>query len=387
MGLAVSPGRAYSALEEKLRAEESAGDTRYSFFNANLDIVTRADNFSHLQSTCETFKKFRETGVHEGLWWLHVASPSDDDIESLSRMFSLHPLTTEDIKVRELREKVELFGSYYFVSVLPPRSLELKTVPDSSANFYGIVFPEGILSISFGGGQDPAHVWKRIKEHQSLFSPTSDWICYALMYVAFLAEIGIQANDRSDDIVDGFAPLINHVQTGVEMMEDGLSVTRPDDIGLALQSISKWRKDVIQIRRLLHDKTDLIRCFARHCNYSVATAAEITLYLRDIQDHVLTMMSNLTSAEQMLSRSQSKYLGRLEFDSTCMRNSIASTLSRVTILGTIVVTMQLISGSFGMNVNVPGKTVDNCTWWFGILGFFLLFGLLFILLAKRARII
>ncbi|KAJ5649222.1 uncharacterized protein N7484_002945 [Penicillium longicatenatum] len=375
MGPAVSPGRAslYSALEEKLGTAESAGDTRYSFFNSNLDTVTHADDFSQLQTTCEPFKDFRETGVHDGLWWLHVASPSDDDIEFLSRMFGLHPLTTEDIKVRELREKVELFGAYYFVSVLPPRQLGLSTVPNSSAaNFYGIVFPEGILSITFGDGQDPAHVWKRIKDHQSDFSPTSDWICYALI----------------DDIVDGFAPLIDRVQTGVEMMEDGLSVTRPDEIGLALQNISKCRKEVTQIRRLLHDKTDLIRCFARHCGYSGATAAEITLYLRDIQDHVLTMMSNLTSAEQMLSRSQSKYLGRLEFDSTCMRNSLASTLSRVTIIGTIVVTMQVISGSFGMNINVPGQYVEgNCKWWFGILAFILGFAVLFILFAKRVRIL
>ncbi|KAJ5536011.1 hypothetical protein N7513_009197 [Penicillium frequentans] len=373
MGPTVSPGRAYSALEEKLGTAESAGDTRYSFFNSNLDTVTHANDFSQLQSTCEPFKDFRETGVHKGLWWLHVASPSDDDVEFLSRMFGLHPLTTEDIKVRELREKVELFGSYYFVSVLPPRQLGLTNAPNSSAaNFYGIVFPEGILSITFGDGQDPAHVWKRIKDHQSDFSPTSDWICYALI----------------DDIVDGFAPLIDRVQTGVEMMEDGLSITRPDEIGLALQNISKCRKEVTQIRRLLHDKTDLIRCFARHCGYSGATAAEITIYLRDIQDHVLTMMSNLTSAEQMLSRSQSKYLGRLEFDSTCMRNSLAGTLSRVTIIGTIIVTMQVISGSFGMNVNVPGQYVEgNVKWWLSILAFILGFSVLFIAFAKRARII
>ncbi|KAJ5948018.1 hypothetical protein N7466_001033 [Penicillium verhagenii] len=369
MGPTVPLGRTDSALEEKSGAE-SASDTRYSFFNSSLDTVTRANGFSHLESICEPFKDFKETGDHKGLWWLHVASPSDDDIEILSRMFGLHPLTTEDIKVRELREKVELFGAYYFVSVLPPRQLKLITVPDaSSANFYGIVFPEGILSITFGDGQDPAHVWKRIKEHQSDFSPTSDWICYALI----------------DDIVDGFAPHIDRVQTGVEMMEDGLSVTRPDDIGLALQNISKCRKEVTQIRRLLHDKTDLIRCFARHCNYSVSTAEEITLYLRDIEDHVLTMMSNLTSAEQMLSRSQSKYLARLDLDSTCMRNQIANTLNRVTVIGTIMVVGQVVSGSFGQNVNVPGENVTNTHWWFGILSFIVGFTALFIMFAKRVR--
>ncbi|KAJ6157027.1 hypothetical protein N7497_005912 [Penicillium chrysogenum] len=316
-----------------------------------------------------------ETGIHTGLWWLHVSTPSNEDIDALSRVLDIHPLTVEDIKTRELREKTEPFGPYYFVSLRLPQWPKMAIGSRaSSANIYGIVFREGIISFTYGNNQHAAHVWSRIKKQQSQLSLTSDWICYALMY---------EPVTTRDDIVDDFAPLINRVQTGVEMVEDGVSVTRPGDIGLALQSIYKYRKEVTHIRQLLHDKTDVIRSFARHCGSLGSTPADVTLYLSDIQDHVLTMMANLANAEQMLSRSQSKYLSQLSFDSTRMRNTIVGTLARLTGIGAVIVMMQVITGLFSMNISIPGLGVVGLSCWFGILGLILGLILLFLVVAKR----
>jgi hypothetical protein len=38
-------------------------------------------------------------------------------LDALSRVLDIHPLTVEDIKTRELREKTEPFGPYYFILV------------------------------------------------------------------------------------------------------------------------------------------------------------------------------------------------------------------------------------------------------------------------------
>lgn len=185
--------------------------------------------------------------------------------------------------------------------------------------------------------------------------------------------------------MDGFAPLIDRVQAGVEMMEDGVSVTQPNDICLALQEIYKYRKEVTRIHQVLRDKTDVIRCFARHCESLGPASLEV--YLDDIQDHVLTMIAGLANAEQMLSRSQSKYLGQLSFGSTRIRNETAGALSRLTVIGGILIIGQVLTMLFGMNVNVPGENVPNLSWWFGILGFIIGLSLLGLVIAKRTRII
>ncbi|KAJ5823377.1 hypothetical protein N7447_005717 [Penicillium robsamsonii] len=58
-------------------------------------------------------------------------------------------------------------------------------------------------------------------------------------------------------------------------MEDSVSIIRPEDIGLVLQSIFKSRKEVIRIRQLLHEKTDAIQCFTRHCGIFGAAPTEV----------------------------------------------------------------------------------------------------------------
>lgn len=123
-----------------------------------------------------------EDGTYPGLWWLDVTAPSEDDIETLSRIFNLHPLTTEDIKIRENREKIEAFGPYYFLSLRPALQVETYVgARTSTVNVYAVVFRNGVLSFSMGGNPHVGHVRNRIREHQSHLSLTSDWICYALM--------------------------------------------------------------------------------------------------------------------------------------------------------------------------------------------------------------
>jgi magnesium transporter len=172
-------------------------------------------------------------------------------------------------------------------------------------------------------------------------------------------------------------------------MEDSVSITRPDDIGLALQQIYRCRKEVLHIRQLLNDKTDVIRCFARHCDAFGASPSQVGLYLSDIQDHVLTMMANLDAAEQMLSRGQSKYLSQLSFDSTRMRNQISHALSRLTVIAGIVVPLQFVTGLFGMNVTVPAQAdkADSLTAWFSILGVLVALVVVFFVVARRLRIL
>lgn len=172
-------------------------------------------------------------------------------------------------------------------------------------------------------------------------------------------------------------------------MEDSVSITRPDDIGLALQKIYHCRKEVLHIRQLLNDKTDVIRCFARHCDAFGVSSSQVRLYLSDIQDHVLTMMANLDAAEQMLSRGQSKYLSQLSFDSTRMRNQIAHAISRLTVIAGVVVPLQFVTGLFGMNVTVPAQSdkINSLTAWFTILGVLLALVVVFIAVARKIRVL
>lgn len=145
----------------------------------------------------------------------------------------------------------------------------------------------------------------------------------------------------------------------------------------------------MSLLRLLGGKADVIKGFAKRCNeqYLIAPRGDVGLYLSDVQDHVVTMMSNLSHFEKMLSRSHANYLAQISVDNIAQGNKANALLGKVTLIATILVPLNLIAGLFGMNVNVPGKNAEGLGWWFGIVGVILMFTVSCTVIAKRLKYI
>lgn len=143
----------------------------------------------------------------------------------------------------------------------------------------------------------------------------SDWISYGII----------------DDITDAYAPLIERVEDEVDVIDDSIlgmhsSQSSPDpsrtvgdgmmkslgigkgfeeiqisdDEGDMLRRVGECRRKVMGLYRLLGNKADVIKGFAKRCNeqWEVAPRSEIGFYLGDIQDHIVTMTANLSHYEK-----------------------------------------------------------------------------------------
>jgi magnesium transporter len=244
-------------------------------------------------------------------FWLDVLSPTEAEMRVLSKAFGIHPLTTEDILMQEAREKVELFHNYYLVNY---RTFEQDHSSEhhlEPVNMYVVVFREGVISFHFSLSPHPANVRRRIRQLKDYLELTADWISYAII----------------DDITDVFAPLIQSLEEEVDEIDDAIlqlhttseervsgdaaasspfnekrserGAAEPQDSGgNMLRRVGEARK-VMGIYRLIGNKADVIKGFAKRCNeqWDVAPRSDIGLYLGDIQDHVLTMTSNLNHCE------------------------------------------------------------------------------------------
>ena len=328
-------------------------------------------------------------------FWLDVLSPTETEMRVLSKTFGIHPLTAEDIMVQEAREKVELFRNYYFVNY---RTFEQDMNSEDflePINMYVIVFREGVISFHFSMTPHPANVRRRIRQLKDYLILSSDWISYAII----------------DDITDVFAPLIQNVEDEVDDIDDSIlqlhsggddkskddkskndknnsnekgsdagEPTTGESGGDMLRRVGECRKKVMGLYRLLGNKADVIKGFAKRCNeqWEIAPRSEIGLYLGDIQDHILTMTSNLSHYEtyvdsyslssplssslalmqetritRLLSRAHSNYLAQINIRMNERQEQTADVLGKLTVLGTIVLPMNIITGMFGMNVVVP----------------------------------
>lgn len=266
------------------------------------------------------------------------------------------------------------------------------------------------------------NVRRRARLLRDYITVSSDWISYALI----------------DDITDGFAPMIEAIDDEVNYIEDSIlrmhsgmsdsddsdddsddgsekgsirasslpsrvsffksrstssssssSVSSRDEKwkekGDMLRRIGECRKRIMSILRLLGSKADVIKGFSKRCNeqWEVAPRSEIGLYLGDIQDHIVTMVQSLNHYEKLLARSHSNYLAQINIDMTRVNNDMNDVLSRITVLGTIVLPMNIVTGLWGMNVIVPGQNVESLTWFWSITLSLFLFAFACFFLARR----
>jgi magnesium transporter len=299
------------------RSSGGRPDSRVSTDRKLGSNVSSNDNTGHTTpNQNETPKEKQPRYGSRPIWWLDVLSPTDAEMKVLSKAFSIHPLTAEDVMMQEQREKVELFRNYYFVNY---RTFEQDTNSEDymePVNMYVIIFREGVISFHFSQTPHPANVRRRIRQLTDYLILTTDWISYAII----------------DDITDAYAPLAERIEEEVDDIDETIlgmhsaadvavkkdrnntkleypvekKADEEDEENLTvaagdmLRRVGECRKKVMSLYRLLGTKADVIKGFAKRCNeqWEIAPRSEIGLYLGDIQDHIVTMTGNLSHYEK-----------------------------------------------------------------------------------------
>ncbi|GAB7360911.1 hypothetical protein MBLNU230_g0896t1 [Neophaeotheca triangularis] len=382
-------------------------------------------------------------------FWLDVLKPTEMEMKVLAKAFGIHQLTTEDILMEEPREKVELFQNYYFINYRSFEQDKDDEDYMEPINFYGVVFRDGVITFHHAMTPHPANVRRRIRQLNDYMSPTADWISYAIIdditdvFAPLVQQIESEVDEIDDDILylhthsgdekknleekhrnsDGkksnFEKMSGHpnnsergqaynsnnngnntansnsncnggreIQTQGDMGAEKAKgeKTAGETGGDMLRRVGECRKKVMGLYRLLGNKADVIKGFAKRCNehWEVAPRSEIGLYLGDIQDHIVTMTGNLSHYENLLSRAHSNYLAQINIRMNERAEQTSDVLGKLTVLGTIVLPMNIITGMWGMNVWVPWQGDEgNLTWFWLITGGLALFGVVSFFIAKR----
>ncbi|KAJ3067978.1 CorA metal ion transporter, partial [Podochytrium sp. JEL0797] len=324
--------------------------TERFMFHSDLTSTIRSPFFETLP-----FAIFPPNSINDilrsGPFWLDVCNPTNDELSTLARVFKIHPLTTEDILTEETREKCETFPGYDFVTIRSFDSDQYSLKYMQPINVYIVVFRECVLTFHFQPIIHLNNVLRRIEQLRVYGSSiTSDWINYALI----------------DDVTDGIMPSLRHIELEVDAIDELVLILKEREQSDMLRRIGHARKRVMMLLRLLITKADVIKAVIKRCAQRLAPESETTLYLGDIQDHIITMVQNLNHCEKTLTRSHSNYLAQISIEITQASNRTNDVVMRMTALASILVPLNIITGLWGMNVKVPGEEGESLVWFFGI---------------------
>ncbi len=266
-----------------------------------------------------------------GTRWIDLRRPTGEQVESIGDDLDLHPLVIEDIRSRIQRPKIDVYDEYLFIVLKFP--IHDKTTRLNEASEIDFVVGDDLFVTVHDGTLRPL-----VTLIDSIFE--SDEMSIELLR----ANPGYLLYEVIDRLVDYLVPIVPRLEEQVAAIEDMIF----DDRSLkTVQEISVIQRDLISLRRILRPQLTLLN------RLEIATFPfldeDLDEYWGDVSDHLGRTIDSLEELFEILaalSDTHDKLVSQ-------RMNDVIKTL---TIFSVIMLPLTLITGFFGMNVELPGET-------------------------------
>lgn len=287
--------------------------------------------------------------------WVDVNDPSSQDFLDLAEEFKFHPLSIEDCRHPHQRPKIEEYKGYYFIVLYeaqlagPTDRLELRELNIFlGANYVVTVHSRPIRAI-----ETAKRLW-------SEWTDRSEHGAGLLAYLLF------------DAIIDDYLPLLDILSERVDGLEDEIFTDfKPE----SLQSVFRIKKQLLHLRRCVTPLRDVFNVMLRR--EQPIFAREIYVYFQDVFDHLIRVADTIDTLRDMLGSTIDAYL-------SVSSNRVNLVMKRLTSISTILMSVTLIAGIYGMNFDF----MPELRWRYGYvfaLSSMVIIGLVIYLYLKKSK--
>lgn len=251
--------------------------------------------------------------------WADVADPEDKDFDDLAREFGFHPLAIEDCKHGHQRPKIDEYQGYYFIVLYESEinsegELELRELNIFlGTNYLVTVHSKPIRAI-----KTAERLWR---EWTDVAERRTGLVTYLLV----------------DSIVDDYLPLLDSLSDKLESLEEQIFEDFNPD---ALQEIFEIKKQLLFLRRAVIPLRDVFNTLLRR--EQPIFSRETMIYFHDVYDHLVRVSDMIDTLRELIASTMDAYL-------TVSGNRMNVVMKRLTSISTILMSVTLIAGIYGMN--------------------------------------
>ncbi len=284
----------------------------------------------------ERADEFRTTTT--GTLWIDLEAPTEEEEQHVFVQFlPVHALTLDDMtKLRHDPEapphfpKVEEFPDYLFIVGNPMRmTADGALTEDAEEDVHrhnptqlSLVLTDRILlTHHFEPLLSVKELQSFLGRHDSHAERGPDYLCHLIL----------------DDIVDEYAPLLEHFDESLDDIEEGvLHKPTPGH----LRDLILMKRQLIMIRKtLVHEREVLARLARGECEM---IGDRERVYYRNVYDHLMRFTELIEGSRDMVNDLMQMHLAT----ESLKLNEIMKVL---TMISTVVLPMTLIAGIYGMN--------------------------------------
>ena len=252
--------------------------------------------------------------------WVDVSDPTSADFRRLAEEFHFHPLSIEDSQNAHQRPKVEEYSGYYFIVLYEARRPEAGRALELAELdiFLGKNYLVTVHSHEINAIATANRLWP-------------EWLDRVDAGAGLLAYLLIDA------VVDDYLPLLDDMSDRMDELEDEIF---GEFNSSAIQEIFFIKKQLVFMRRAVAPLRDVFNTLLRR--EQPIFEREIYVYYQDVFDHLIRVADTIDSLRDLLGSTMDAYL-------SIAGNRMNVVMKRLTSISTILMSVTLVAGIYGMN--------------------------------------
>lgn len=268
-----------------------------------------------------------QTLTAHGITWICGTGLAEDELRGLQQQYGFHELDIEDCLSENERPKIEEYGEYLFCVIHVPVRTGNRILKEEINVFIG---REYVVTLSEGKTDAVERLWEEMhasRERQEDMKQGTGYLLYSLL----------------DSLFDGGFRLIDSLTKELRRIEVELFEKDEARINI-LRDILNLKRNIITMRSILFPQRAVV-ALLQHKNEQIITP-DLALYFDDVSDAIERQWSLLETAKELSDALQETHESWL----TYRTNSVIRVL---TIFTVSMVPLTIITGLYGMNINLP----------------------------------
>jgi len=267
--------------------------------------------------------------------WVDIITDSSLEAAKLLRdSFGFHELAVEDALSRNERPQLQQYGDILFFLVAVIVDADTLQGDDGYEEIGFFLGRNFLVTVS-------SHPFPEV---ESVFT---DW---TRAHGRLARGPAFAAHAVIDHVIDQFFPALDKIEDHVEDAFDLLAEGAQIEMGVILRS----KRDLAAMRRRLNPTRDVLNGLLRLGDPELR--AETLPYFRDVLDHTLRLLEMIDENRDMVGSLLDVHLSQVS-------NSLSVTVKKMTVFSTVLMTMALVAGIYGMNFD----HMPELHWQFGYL--------------------